>query len=79
MVGEVVKQIKDLGIEKNTLIIFTSDNGPVLDDGYVDGAVAQQNGHLPAGVLRGGKYSAFEGGTRVPLAFIWKGKIKGKT
>ncbi len=78
MVGEVVKQIKELGIENNTLIIFTSDNGPVLDDGYVDGAVTQQNGHLPAGPLRGGKYSAFEGGTRIPFIVSWSGRITPK-
>ena len=78
MVGEVMKEIKNLGIEDNTLIIFTSDNGPVLDDGYVDGAVSQQNGHLPAGPLRGGKYSIFEGGTRVPFIVSWAGKISPK-
>lgn len=58
-VGEIMKQINASGIEKNTIIIFSSDNGPVLDDGYVDGAVTQLNGHTPSGPLRGGKYSAF--------------------
>jgi arylsulfatase A len=77
-VGEIVKQVRTLGIEKNTIIIFTSDNGPVLDDGYQDGAVTQLNGHTPAGPLRGGKYSAFEGGTRVPFIISWPGKIKLK-
>lgn len=75
-VGEIMKQVKAAGIEKNTIIIFSSDNGPVLDDGYQDGAVTQLNGHKAAGPLRGGKYSAFEGGTRVPFIISWPGSIK---
>ena len=74
-VGEILKQVQYLGIEKNTLVIFTSDNGPVLDDGYQDEAVTRRNGHMPAGPLRGGKYSAFEGGTRIPLIVSWPGTI----
>ncbi len=75
-IGQLLKQLKSLGIDKNTMIIFTSDNGPVLDDGYQDEAVEKQNGHLPAGPFRGGKYSAFEGGTRVPFIVRWPGTIK---
>ena len=78
-VGEIIKQLKAAGIEKNTIIIFSSDNGPVLDDGYQDEAVTKLNGHTPAGPLRGGKYSAFEGGTRIPLIISWPGKIKSQT
>lgn len=77
-VGEIVKQLKYLGLEKNTMIVFTSDNGPVLDDGYQDEAVTKLNGHTPAGLLRGGKYSALEGGTRVPFIIKWPGMIKPK-
>ncbi|MCU0386877.1 MAG: arylsulfatase [Flavihumibacter sp.] len=66
-VGEILKVLEQSGQADNTLIIFSSDNGPVLDDGYEDGAVTQLNGHRPAGVLRGGKYSIFEAGTRVPF------------
>ena len=75
-VGEIMKQQESLGIAKNTMIIFSSDNGPVLNDGYEDEAVSKLNGHTPAGVLRGGKYSSFEGGTRVPLIVSWPSKTK---
>ena len=78
-VGRILKKLEALGIEKNTLIIFTSDNGPVLDDGYADGAVTQLNGHRQLGPLRGGKYSAFEGGTRVPFLIRWPGTVKSGT
>ncbi len=74
-VGEVLKTIKRLGIEKNTIIILTSDNGPVVDDGYKDQAVELLGDHKPSGVLRGGKYSSFEGGTRVPGILSWPGKV----
>ncbi|WP_276496668.1 sulfatase family protein [Pontibacter litorisediminis] len=75
-VGEILKELELQGLTKNTLVIFTSDNGPVLDDGYEDEAVTKQNGHQPAGPLRGGKYSAFEAGTRVPWIVRWPGKVK---
>ena len=70
-VGEIMQQLDLLGLSKNTLVIFSSDNGPVLDDGYQDGAVTQLNGHKPAGILRGGKYSIFEAGRRGPMVFYW--------
>lgn len=76
LVGQIMQQVKAAGLEKNTIIIVTSDNGPVLDDGYLDGAVTELNGHTPLGPLRGGKYSAFEGGTRVPFILSWPGKIQ---
>jgi arylsulfatase A-like enzyme len=60
---------------ENTLILFSSDNGPVVDDGYADGSVENLNGHTPSGRLRGGKYSLYEGGTRVPLIAFWRGHI----
>lgn len=78
-VGEIMKQVKAAGLEKNTIIIFSSDNGPVLDDGYQDEAVTKLNGHTPWGALRGGKYSAFEAGTRVPFIVSWPGTIKSKS
>ena len=75
-VGEIMKQLEFLGIADNTILIFSSDNGPVLDDGYIDGAVTQLNGHTPWGPLRGGKYSVYEAGTRVPMIIRWPEKIK---
>ena len=75
-VGEIVKALKRMKIQKNTLIIVSSDNGPVVDDGYRDQAVELLGSHRPSGKLRGGKYSAFEGGTRVVFISSWKGTIK---
>lgn len=57
-------------------MLLSSDNGPVVDDGYKDEAVEKLGDHKPAGPLRGGKYSAFEGGTRVPFIVRWPAKVK---
>lgn len=78
MVGEFMKTLEDENLVDNTLIIFTSDNGPVLNDGYYDDAVEKLGDHTPAGPLRGGKYSLFEAGTRVPFVVYWKGKVQPK-
>ena len=75
-VGELIAHLEKTGLLENTLVIFSSDNGPVLDDGYVDEAVEKLGNHKPAGPLRGGKYSLYEAGTRVPFLVYWKGKIK---
>jgi arylsulfatase A-like enzyme len=75
-IGELYKTLETEGILENTLIIFSSDNGPVLNDGYYDDAVEKLGDHTPSGELRGGKYSLFEAGTRVPFITYWKGKIK---
>lgn len=78
-VGEVLKKLDALKLAENTLIILTSDNGPVLDDGYKDDAVEKLGSHKPAGPLRGGKYSMFEGGTRVPFIVRWPARVKPGT
>ena len=59
-VGEVIKELEKTVILENTLIIFTSDNGPVLNDGYKDGAPELVGNHDPKGGLRGGKYSLYD-------------------
>jgi len=74
-VGQVMEALKKNNLLQNTLIIFTSDNGPVIDDGYKDQAVEKLGNHKASGSLRGGKYSAFEAGTRVPLIVAWKGTV----
>ena len=77
-VGEIMKQLEYLGIADNTMVIFSSDNGPVLDDGYQDEAVTQLNGHTPNGLLSGGKYSVLEAGTRVPFILTWPKMVQPK-
>ncbi|MEO1235672.1 MAG: arylsulfatase [Planctomycetota bacterium] len=75
-VGQVVAKLEALGLAENTLLIFSSDNGPVLNDGYADGAVERCGTHRPAGPLRGGKYSLYDGGTHVPFIANWPGVIE---
>jgi len=75
--GQLMQALKDAGLDEDTIVIFSSDNGPVLDDGYHDGArndAAQ--GHDSSGIYRGGKYSILEGGTRVPFIVRWPAKIQ---
>ena len=75
-VGEIINTIDRLNLSEKTLVIVTSDNGPVVDDGYIDQAVQLLGNHKPAGKLRGGKYSSFDGGTRMVFIASWEGKIK---
>jgi len=74
--GQILDTLDRLKLAGNTLVILSSDNGPVLHDGYEDGAVEKAGNHRPAGVLRGGKYSLFEGGTCVPFIVRWPKEIK---
>lgn len=75
-VGQLIEALRECGILDNTLIILTSDNGPVTDDGYADRADELLGDHKPTGNLRGGKYSAFEGGTRVPFIVSWPAALE---
>lgn len=68
-VGQILKTLKNEGLEKNTLVVFTSDNGPWL--------IFDQHGGS-AGPLREGKGTTWEGGMREPTIFYWPGKIKPK-
>jgi arylsulfatase A-like enzyme len=74
-VGQLMKTLDSLHLTSNTLVILTSDNGPVVDDGYIDGSKEYLGLHQPAGILRGGKYSSFEAGTRVPFIVKWPKKV----
>jgi arylsulfatase A-like enzyme len=75
-VGEILKALDRNRLTENTLILFSSDNGPVVDDGYQDQAAEKLGSHKPAGPFRGGKYSSFDGGTRVPFIVRWAGHVK---
>ena len=75
-VGEIMKALDRLKLANNTLVIFSSDNGPILFDGYFDRSEEDLNGHQPTGGLRGWKYLTYEGGCRVPLIARWPKQIK---
>jgi arylsulfatase A len=81
-VGEILKALEANGLSDNTIVLFSSDNGPVYDDGYQDGTTVKTSskdndqGHYGAGPYRGGKYQIYEGGTRVPFLIRWPAKIK---
>jgi len=79
--GEIIDALEEHGLTENTIVIFSSDNGPVYDDGYDDGTVVEtsteesDHGHDGSGIYRGGKYQIFEGGTRVPFIIRWPARI----
>ncbi len=68
-VGQIVDKIKELGLEENTIIIFTSDNGPHREGG------ADPDYFNSNGPLKGYKRDLYEGGIRIPMIAKWKGKI----
>ena len=78
-VEEILNALDRLELADNTIVIFTSDNGPVIDDGYEDQAVELLGDHNPSGPFRGGKYSAFEAGTRIPFMIRWPDTIQPGT
>ncbi|PQO28965.1 sulfatase family protein [Blastopirellula marina] len=73
IVGEVMQTLKEEGLDDNTLVILTSDNGGMLNAG---GQHAVKRGHRLNGDLLGFKFDAWEGGHRVPFIARWPGKIK---
>lgn len=75
-VTEFLNELDRLGLTEHTLVILTSDNGPVLDDGYQDKAVEMVGDHQMAGPLRGGKTSLYDGGTCVPFLLRWPAVVK---
>lgn len=74
-VGQITAALRRLGLADNTVLIITSDNGPVLDDGYQDRAEELVGDHKPGGPFRGAKYSAFEAGSVVPFIVSWPGHV----
>lgn len=74
-VGELVNYVETMGLTKNTLFVFVSDNGPVMDDGYKDNALEHLGDHSAAAHFKGGKYSVYEGGTRTPFITSWPSVI----
>ena len=75
-IARILAAIDEQGLAGDTIVIVTSDNGPVLFDGYHDNSVGELNAHKPAGPWSGGKYLVREGGCRVPFIVRWPQKVK---
>ncbi len=75
-VGEILQALKETNQQRDTWIIFTSDNGPEIKEGYIDGALENIKGHDPKAGFRGGKYTLFEAGTRLPFISWWPDNIE---
>eukprot|EP01094_Clydonella_sp_ATCC50884_P025709 TRINITY_DN6869_c0_g1_i1.p1 TRINITY_DN6869_c0_g1~~TRINITY_DN6869_c0_g1_i1.p1 ORF type:complete len:511 (-),score=111.70 TRINITY_DN6869_c0_g1_i1:61-1551(-) len=67
-IGQIMAKLDEVGVLENTLVFFTSDNGPWVDQGIEGGS---------AGLFRGEKGETWEGGMREPAIIYWKGKIQG--
>lgn len=76
--GRIRQALTDNGYD-DALFIFTSDNGPKVSDGYEDGARDAWASDNPAAPFRGGKYTVYEGGTRIPMIVAWPGHVKPGT
>ena len=83
--GQIMQSLERAGVTENTLVIFTSDNGPTYDNGYLDGTTVvgteqeKDRGHDASGKWRAGKGTIFEGGTRVPMMLRWPARIQSGT
>jgi arylsulfatase A-like enzyme len=75
--GAVLDALERHGLADRTLVILSSDNGPIEDDGYESiTPPTDRRGHRPGGPFRGAKYSILEAGTRMPLVVRWPGRVK---
>lgn len=81
-VGELLETLDEHGLRDNTIVIFTSDNGPINHNDRQSGVVGlhtDKGAHDASGKWRGGKFQVFEGGTRVPFIVRWPGKVEAGT